>query len=110
MDMSRQVCDPTRSDPEMYRVLQALLDAGADINAECGPQKTMLTTACLGKHYRLVSFLVDREAIFIPGDGPWEELVPLVLEEACRHPYDSQPESPASETWSIDAQYSSDAE
>jgi hypothetical protein len=37
MDMSRQVCVPTRSDPEMYRVLQALLEAGADINAECGP-------------------------------------------------------------------------
>jgi ankyrin repeat protein len=110
MDMSRQICGPTRDTSKMYRVLQALLDAGADINAKCGPQKTMLITACLGKHYRLVSFLVDRGAISIPGDGPWEELVPLVLEEACRHAYDSQPESPASETWSIDAHYSSDAE
>jgi hypothetical protein len=40
--------------------------------------------------------LVERGAV-IPGSGPWEELVP-VLEEARRHAYDSQPESPASET------------
>jgi hypothetical protein len=103
MGMNHPLWVTLRSDTQMFGVLQALLDAGADINAECGSQNTMLTTACLGKHYRLMSFLVERGAV-LPGSGPWEEPVPLVLEEARRHACDSQPESPASETWSIDAQ------
>ena len=60
----------------------------------------------LGNRYRLVTFLVERGAA-IPEDGPWKELVPLVLEGARLDAYDSQPESPASEsseTWSIEAQ------
>lgn len=109
MSMSRQSCGPSQSDFEMYLVLKALLDAGADINAEWGSQN-LLMTAYLGKHHELVSFLVEHGATCLPGSGPWEEVVPLVSENTHRHAGDGQPGSSTSETWSIEAQYSSDTD
>jgi hypothetical protein len=103
-----QARGPMGSDPAMYRILHALLNAGADINARCGSKNTMLDIACLSKDYGLLIFLVERGAFSIPEDGPGprEEIVLSVLEEAHQHAYDNQPGSPTSETWSIDDQYS----
>lgn len=87
-----------QSDAAMNSTLQALLDAGADINAEDGLQNTVLSNTCIGRNHKLASFLVERGAIFIPRGVPGEVLVAKFLEETNRHACDDQPEPPIIET------------
>jgi ankyrin repeat protein len=45
-------------------MLQALLDADADINADGGQYDTVLNYACMDRSFELVKFLLDRGAVF----------------------------------------------
>ena len=100
-----------QSDAAMNSTLQALLDAGADINAEDGLQNTVLSNACIRRRRGLASFLVERGVMFTPRGVPGEDFfLTLFLKETNRNGCDDQPLSPIAETWSIDGQDSFDEE
>jgi len=74
---------------EVFTVVQTLLDAGADINADGGSCGTALIAACMAARthgtLELVRFLIDRGAVFTHQDGVYDDRVAEILLKASQH-------------------------
>jgi hypothetical protein len=98
-DLSHKYRAPMWLDHEVFPVLQALLDAGADINADGGSYGTAIVAACINEQRELVNFLVDRGAIFTPQGRQYDGWVANFLSEA------SQPDGNGSlDSWPLSSE------
>jgi ankyrin repeat protein len=89
-------------DQELLPMLQALLDAGADINADGGSYDTVLNFACVDRDFELVRFLLDRGAVFARHGRQQDDHIAEFLSMANHHDgkglWERQRWSPVSDT------------
>jgi ankyrin repeat protein len=89
-------------DQDLLPMLEALLDAGADINADGGYYDTVLDFACVDWNIELVRFLLDRGAVFTrrgrQHDDHIAELLSMVSRQDGKRIWERQRWSPVSDT------------